>query len=149
MQTNFTLRSLRSYCMKIFATALIFVSFNLTSKSQIVFSEGFTTVVPAGWAQQNLSTPVGTNPGWAQGIVAVFPAQNGATNSYAFANFQNVAGAATISNWLFAPNVTLTNGDIFTFYTRAATGGGVFPDRLQVRMSTNGASGIGWVNIYQ
>ena len=38
------------------------------------------------------------------------------------------------------PNVTLTNGDVFTFYTRVPTGGGQFPDRLQVRMSTNGAS---------
>ena len=142
MQPNSTLRSLRSYCIKIFATALIFVSFNLTSKSQVLFNEDFVTMVPlpAGWAQQNLSTPVGTNPPWFQGNTAVFAAQNGAATSYAACNFNSVAGAATISNWLFTPNVTLTNGDIFTFYTRAATGGGVFPDRLQIRMSTNGAS---------
>ena len=115
MQPNFTLRSLRSYCMKIFATALIFVSFNLTSKSQVLFSEDFVTMVPlpAGWAQQNLSTPVGTNPTWFQGNTAVFAAQNGAATSYAACNFNSVAGAAIINNWLFTPNVTLTNGDIF------------------------------------
>jgi len=140
MQPNFTLRSLRSYCMRIFATALILVSFNLTSKSQVLFNEDFVTMVPlpAGWAQQNLSTPVGTNPPWFQGNAAVFAAQNGAATSYAACNFNSVGGAATISNWLFTPNVTLTNGDIFTFYTRTTTGD--FPDRLQVRMSTNGAS---------
>ncbi len=140
MQPNFTLRSLRSYCMKIFATALIFVSFSLTSKSQLLINEDFVTMVPlpAGWAQQNLSTPLGTNPPWFQGNTAVFNAQNGAATSYAACNFNSVAGAAIISNWLFAPTVTLTNGDIFTFYTRTTTGD--FPDRLQVRMSTNGAS---------
>ena len=142
MQPNFTFRSLRSYCLKIFATALIFTSFSLTSKSQVLFSEDFVTMVPlpAGWAQQNLSTPIGTAPTWFQGNTAVFAAQNGAATSYAGCNFNSIAGAGTISNWLFTPSVTLKNGDVFTFYTRAATGGGVFPDRLQVRMSTNGAS---------
>ena len=38
------------------------------------------------------------------------------------------------------PNISIKNGDQFTFYTRVPTGGAAFPDRLQVRMSLNGAS---------
>ena len=142
MQPNFTLRNLQSFCKKFFAVGLIFLSLNFTSKSQVLFSEGFVTMVPlpAGWAQQNLSIPVGTAPNWFQGNAAVFPAQNGPTTSYAGCNFNSIAGSGTISNWLFTPGVTLKNGDVFTFYTRVGTGSGVFPDRLQVRMSTNGAS---------
>ena len=45
---------------------------------------------------------------------------------------------ATISNWLLTPTVTLQNGATLSFWTRTTTG--TFPDRLQVRMSTNGAS---------
>ena len=109
-------------------------------KAQILYNEGFNTVapLPTGWAAQNLSSPVGAT-GWFQGNNTVFPSNSGAATAYIAANFQNVTGANTISNWLFAPNVTLKNGDIFTFYTRTVTGS-TFPDRLQVRMSTNGAS---------
>ena len=105
----------------------------------IVWNEGFNTVVPlpAGWAAQNRSAPVGIL-GWFQGNDAVFPSQNGAPTAYIAANFNNTAGAGTISNWLFTPVTTLTNGDQLTFWTR--TTDGTFPDRLQVRMSANGAS---------
>ncbi len=102
-----------------------------------VFSETFNTVVPlpAGWASQNLSNPVGAT-GWFQGNTGVFPGNT--APGYIAANFNNTTGANIISNWLFAPNVNLKNGDRFTFFTR--TTNGTFPDRLQVRMSTNGAS---------
>ena len=106
-----------------------------------IFSQDWTVAIPlpAGWNQQNLSDPGGTT-NWFQGNTAVFPAQSGAATSYIAANFQNTttAGPGTISDWLFTPNVTLTNGDVFTFWTR--TTDGTFPDRLQVRMSTNGNS---------
>jgi subtilisin-like proprotein convertase family protein len=102
-----------------------------------VFSETFNTAIPlpAGWASQNLSAPVGLT-GWFQGNTAVFSGNTG--TGYIGANFNNTTGANTISNWLFTPNTTLKNGDRFSFYTRTASG--AFPDRLQVRMSTNGAS---------
>src|SRR5204863_3681230 len=45
----------------------------------------------------------------------------------------------TISNWLLTPPITLQNGRVMTFYTRTVDAP-MFPDRLQVRMSTNGAS---------
>jgi hypothetical protein len=104
-----------------------------------LLSEGFdiATPLPSGWAQQNLSTPIGTNPNWIQGTTP-FPAQTGSATSYICTNFNAVGGANTISNWLFTPQVTVQNGDQLTFYARSINAG--FPDRLQVRMSTNGAS---------
>jgi len=44
-----------------------------------------------------------------------------------------------ISNWLLTPPVTLQNGASLTFHTRTVDVP-QFPDRLQVRMSTNGTS---------
>lgn len=109
----------------------------------VYINEGFSTAVPAGWAQQNLSSPVGTSPTWTQGVSAangLFDAHSGAVNSYALANFNNLSGAAgTISNWLFTPTVTLHNGDVLSFWTRTVDAP-AFPDRLEVRMSTNGSS---------
>lgn len=121
-------------------TLAAFASFSFSAGAQ-AFTQGFDVMVPlpTGWAQQNLSTPVGMIPNWIQGDNTIFPAQNGATNSYAACSFQSISGAGTISNWLFTPTVTLSNGDVLTFYTRSVAGS-TFPDRMQVRMSTNGAS---------
>jgi subtilisin-like proprotein convertase family protein len=104
-----------------------------------VINETFTTAapLPAGWAQQNLSTPAGTNPLWFQGNTGVFAGNT--PPGYIAANFNGVGGANTISNWLFAPNITMKNGDSLTFFTRTVPGP-LFPDRLQVRRSQNGAS---------
>lgn len=114
---------------------------NILSPVNLI-DEGFTTVapLPTGWASQNLSSPLGTT-GWFQGNTAVFPAQSGPANSYIAANWQNTTttGVGTISNWLFTPNITMKNGDVFRFWTRTVSPS-TFPDRLQVRMSTNGAS---------
>jgi len=63
----------------------------------------------------------------------------GATNSYIGANFNNTTGTNTISNWLITPHVNLVNGAQFKFWTRTTTAN-PFPDRLQVRLSTAGAS---------
>lgn len=114
------------------------VVFSTVAFSQAI-NEGFddvTTLPAAGWAQQNLSTPVGTNPNWVQGGTP-FNANSGAATAYIAANFNSVAGANTISNWLFTPERIFTNGDVITFFTRTAGG---FVDNLQVRLSTNGAS---------
>jgi len=113
------------------------------------FSEGFddiTTLAGSGWAQQNNSTPAGTNPVWFQGNTTVFNSHAGAANAYVAANFNSVAGNATISNWLITPVVTLDNGSILDFFTRTVDSP-AFPDRLEVRMSTNGAStNVGTLN---
>ena len=44
---------------------------------------------------------------------------------------------AVVSNWLILPELTLNNLNTFSFATRSA---GAFPDRLEVRLSTNGSS---------
>jgi hypothetical protein len=104
-------------------------------------SEGFdniTTLPVTGWVQINHSTSLGS--GWFQGNASVFPAQSGATNSYIGANYNSTTGVGTINNWLVTPPLTLRNGATMTFFTRTPVTVPVFPDRLQVRMSTNGYS---------
>ena len=112
------------------------------------FSEGFediTTLVSSGWVQRNNSQPAGTI-GWVRGYLNFgwasnesFGAQSGSPFSYIAATFMNGSSLATISNWLLSPPLPLQNGAKFSFWTRTATST-VFPDRLQVRMSTNGDS---------
>jgi len=88
----------------------------------------------------NHSQPLGTT-NWFQGNNAVFPAFDGAPTAYIGANFNNTSDVGTISNWLLTPVQNLQNGNVLTFYTRTTdVGAQLFPDRLQVRMSTNGAS---------
>jgi subtilisin-like proprotein convertase family protein len=104
-------------------------------------NEGFDnigTLSVSGWYTQNNSNPLG-GTSWFQGNSTVFPAQGGAATAYIGANFNNTTGAGTISNWLLTPELNLANGATFTFYTRKTTTD-TFPDRLQVRMSANGAS---------
>src|SRR5688572_2450173 len=115
--------------------------FGVSSSQAQALTEGFdniTTLPAAGWFTQNNSTPVGST-GWFQGNPTVFPAQAGATNSYIGANFNNTTGTNTISNWLLTPTRALTNGSVIKFWTRNPAEN-PFPDRLEVRMSTNGAS---------
>ena len=100
--------------------------------------DNITTLPGSGWAQINHSAVVGLD-GWFQGNSPVFPSQSGAPNSYIAADFNNTTGANTISNWLLTPPLTLQDGATMTFYTRTVATP-KFPDRLQVRMSTNGAS---------
>jgi hypothetical protein len=73
--------------------------------------------------------------------------QAGGANSFALVNFASTtstaATGATISNWLISPIVSVDNGDVITFYTRIGkntiANNASFADRLQLRMSTNGA----------
>ncbi|HET7845376.1 MAG TPA: choice-of-anchor J domain-containing protein, partial [Xanthomonadales bacterium] len=76
---------------------------------------------------------------WFQGNATVFPAQAGATTSYIGANYNNTGAIGTISNWLITPQVNFLNGATLTFWTRTTTAAS-FPDRIEVRLSTNGAS---------
>ena len=101
--------------------------------------EGVTTLVPGGWVMQNLSQPGPGTTGWFQGSTAAFTSQSGAANSYIAANYDNGTGTSTLSNWLLTPPLTLQNGATMTFWTRTVTAPAL-PDRLQVRMSTNGTS---------
>lgn len=125
--------------VNVLGTSTSSVISSLGALPSVIWNQGWDVVapLPAGWASQNLSAPVGST-GWFQGNSAVFPSFNGGPTSYIGANFNNTAGTGTISNWLFTPQITLQNGDVLEFYARSINGG--FPDRLQVRMSTSGAS---------
>jgi hypothetical protein len=125
--------------------ALLAFSFALglasTGHASPILVENFDNVATlsgVGWVQTNNSSPAGTT-GWFQGNPGVFSAQAGASDSYIAANFDNAAVGGDISNWLLTPTITLANGETLTFYTRTEDGA-PFPDRLEVRMSTNGAS---------
>ncbi len=135
----FTPKKLSTIGIRCLLASMLLIGLSFGTKAQVLFNEDFATVspLPTGWASQNLSNPVGTTT-WFQGNNTVFPSQAGAATAYIGANFNSTTGAGTISTWLFTPNVTIKNGDVFTFYTRRTTS--AFPDRLQVRMSLAGAS---------
>ena len=104
-----------------------------------LLSESFdNAALPANWAQQNNSSPLGTGTysDWFQGTTAgTFPPNSGA--DFRGATYLSGSGLATLSNWLMTPSVNLKNGDQFSFYTRCFI---AVPERMQVRMSTNGTS---------
>lgn len=124
------------------ATDLGDVTYTFTlGPSATPLNEGFNdiAILPgAGWFLQNNSQPLGTT-GWFQGDTSLFAAQSGSANSYIAADYRNGSGTAIISNWLLTPPLTLHNGDQLIFFTRTVTNPS-YPDRLQVRMSTNGSS---------
>lgn len=122
-----------------------FVGLLMTGISNAQITENFNDISQlsgSGWFIQNNSTPVGSIT-WFQGTnvanAGPFDAYNGAANAYIAVNFNSTSSNGTISNWLVAPNLTIKNGDVVQFYTRtyAPT---QYPDRLELRLSTNGAS---------
>jgi hypothetical protein len=139
-----TRRPVRTLLVASLAAALMTATAPPASASDL--AEGFGDITLTGWQKLNLSTPVGTTGGWFQGASGIFPAHSGAPESYIAANYHNVAGANTISNWLITPmKSTLTTTDTLSFWTRTA-GDGAFPDRLEVRVSTNGSCNPGATN---
>jgi len=109
------------------------------------FSEDFndiTSLAGNGWVTANNSVAVGST-GWFQGspvsASGPFDSYNGASNAYIAANYNNTGNTGTISNWLMTPNRTLRNGDVLTFFTRKPSPDS-YADRLEFRLSTNGAS---------
>jgi Leucine-rich repeat (LRR) protein len=110
-------------------------------RSPASFSQGFddVTLLPGqNWFFRNNSSPTGSN-NWFQGNSQVFTAHAGAANAYIAANFNNTSGTGTISNWMLTPVLTLANGNTFSFWTRTPAGS-TWPDRLELRLSTAGAS---------
>jgi hypothetical protein len=102
-------------------------------------SEDFAVAPPAGWQAINNSTTIGLTTVF-QGNSTVFPAHSGAPTSYAGMNFNATTGTNTISVWLITPSrVGIQNGDTWSFFTRTVAGS-PFPDRLEFRLSTNGAT---------
>jgi FG-GAP-like repeat len=138
----------RNRLFSLFAGPLLILTFVFAATGIVSaqsYTEGFDTVAAGsatplpGWTAVNHSTTIGTVPYWFQGNPAVFTAQSGADSSYIGANYNNTTGTNTINNWLITPVRTLRNGDTFSFYTRTGDAS-AYPDRLELRMSLNGAS---------
>ncbi len=109
--------------------------------SNAFLTQGFESVSglsAAGWGLFNNSEPLGTTT-WFQGSGSIFPAHEGPTNSYITAAYHSTANQGTISTWLITPELTLYNGTRMSFWTRTTTGASR-ADRLEVRLSTAGAS---------
>jgi hypothetical protein len=96
-----------------------------------------TTLAAKGWVQVNDSTPALPGAPWFQGNTGVFDSESGAPDSYVATNFGSAGFGGVVSNWLILPELTLNALNLFSFSTRSA---GAFPDRLEVRLSTNGSS---------
>lgn len=137
---------MRSFKTLIVVSALALLTLPLPAFAQPLF-EDFTDVPglrDKGWVFQNNSDPTPESlpdAEWTQGNISIFPAHGSDDDSYAAASFESVGEAdppgGTISNWLITPTVTVSNGDLISFYTRTVDAL-AFPDRLEVRLSLNG-----------
>lgn len=117
--------------------------------SQTLFQENFDALgspitLPTGWTMTNLSNPIGTAT-WFRGNTASFSSYNGPADGYIAVNYQSGAGVSDLNNWLMSPVITVQNGDQVSFYTRVP--GSQYPDRLELRMSTSGASSTNPVGV--
>jgi len=101
---------------------------------------GLSIALPSGnWFALNQSSPLGVTGVFQGGQGTTFAGHMGGQTSYAAMNFNNGAGTATLSTYFMTPVVTLNNGDMFSFWSRTVNTP-AFPDRLFLRMSTNGSS---------
>ncbi|ESU21103.1 hypothetical protein FEDK69T_26580 [Flavobacterium enshiense DK69] len=129
---------------KILFSGLLMTALSIHGQNLLVQNFDDMTALPGlGWSSINQSSTVGTVPNWFQGTplaaAGPFNSYAGNANSYAACNFNSVTGAGTISNWLITPVISLVNGDVITFYTRTISPQ-AYADRLQLRISANGAS---------
>lgn len=136
---------MKTRVLKLATLCGLFVLGSISKYNAQSFSESFndiTLLAGNGWVMTNASVAVGST-NWFQGTAVggggPFDAYNGATNAYIGANYNNTGSTGTISNWLMTPNRTFRNGDVITFFTRKVSPD-TYADRLEVRLSTNGAS---------
>ncbi|UKM64892.1 T9SS type A sorting domain-containing protein [Flavobacteriaceae bacterium GSB9] len=114
---------------------LLFFVVSTTLLNGQILSESFDDVSSlSDWKFINVSEPIGTYQ-WQQGTGELGP-HSGSETSYIATNAQSVSGTGTNSDWLILPALSLKDGDKVSFYTIAATPQ-TFPDRLEVRLSTN------------
>lgn len=126
---------------KILLSASLFMGSIFMINAQTVLSEGFddiATLEADGWVISNLSNPVGPI-GWGQGVSSSFTSHEGEDNSFIGANFNSAGSGGDIDNWLITPVLTLEDGYVVKFWSRAALQI-LAADRLEVRLSTNGNS---------
>jgi hypothetical protein len=102
--------------------------------------DSFAGLAGAGWVFTNLSAS--PSQAWFAGNSGVFPAQAGAAGSYAAANFLSTGAInGTISNWMITPSITLSGGEVLTFWARAESAD--YFDGLTVRLNPTGTTATG------
>ncbi len=124
---------------RLFFFCIVFFLSSLIVNAQFTLTEGFESVPPSNWIITNNSNPAGTSS-WFQGnIPRPFGPKVGV--GYIAADLHNTSDAVvgTISDWLISPVLKIVNGATLSFYTRTLTNQ-TYPDRLEIRMSTNGSS---------
>ncbi len=136
---------------KLLTTAAIALALggSFTAAQAQSFTEGFDgggPGLPAGWLSTNNSTNADPAVPWSVTTAIVDAAGDPVVSaqagfSFAVVNFLSIAsGSGTINNWMFSPQInTISNGDTFSFYTTTVPDSG-FPDALELRLSTAGAS---------
>lgn len=125
--------------MKKITTLVAAILFSAGVNAQ--FFEGFDDITLLnGWNFVNVSEIIGTGT-WFQGNPDVFPAQSGDPTSYIGVNFNSGAATGVLSDWMILPTLQVSDGDEVSFITRTVAGS-AFPDRLEVRLSTEGNASV-------
>ena len=76
-----------------------------------------------------------------QGNDEVFPAYEGPVTGYIGENYNGAFnGGLLIDQWLISPPVTVTAGDTLKFWHRSPDDGSIYPDPLEVWVSTTGGT---------
>jgi hypothetical protein len=94
-----------------------------------------------GALRSDVFGPTGIFPGIDEAC-GFFDAHEGPSYSYLAMNYRNVnrfGPSDTTSTWLISPVIPLQDRTMISFYTRTIEGS-IFPDRLILRLSTNGSS---------
>jgi len=94
------------------------------AQADVLLVENFDNVdaLPGqGWVFENASQPPGIAPGWVQGNIEVFGAQDDEnSNAYIASDFLVAGDGGLIDNRLFTPLFSLENGAIASFWLRGA-----------------------------
>jgi len=131
----------RAITIFVLTTVCLFGVNNVRAAGLFEGFEDLSALLANGWVTVNNSQP--NNPavtGWFQCVgTQIAPAVAGSELSCVSSNFNSGTGTATLNTWLIGPQMTFNNGDTISFYTRTIEGN-PYPDRMQVRLSTSGAS---------
>ena len=124
--------------MRFKLTFVLFSLWSFVNYSQTFFEDFEDLNSLSDWYFINNSDSPGDS--WGSGNTNNFNAYDGL--SFLGVGYESSYSSVpvTLSNWAVSPSRTFNNGDVITFYSRRINFTPVFPDRLEVRMSTEGNS---------
>lgn len=137
-----------------FTAGILLVSAGALRAAPTSLTENFDSVAALsgnGWFSLNNSSSAQASGAWNQALStsSFNPPQSGAdgscVRSLATATGGTGTTGETVNDWLLTPVLTLTNGSQITFYSRCLPHqiNEEYPERLQVRMSSNGSTNVG------